>query len=144
MNVNEFKLCYGCMQENHTQAGKCKHCGHINGGKISDCYLPEGSVIQNRYILGRVLGHGGFGITYIAYDTRIHAIVAIKEYLPGDFSIRVHNKPEVLVYDGEKKKQFQTGLEKFLDEAKQWQNTITTKVLLQPLILFKKTIQLIL
>ena len=137
MNMNEYNLCYGCMTTLDESQKKCKKCGHVNGTIKADCYLLEGTIIHSRYIIGKVLGHGGFGITYIAYDTRINSVVAIKEYLPGDFSIRIQNKNEVVIYDGDKRSQFQTGLEKFLEEAKtmakynHYKGVVTTKDFIQ-------------
>ncbi|MGD8841464.1 MAG: hypothetical protein PVI70_17790, partial [Gammaproteobacteria bacterium] len=49
--------------------------------------LPEGTRIEN-YELKGVLGVGGFGITYIAYDHNLQRDVAIKEYLPEGLAMR--------------------------------------------------------
>ena len=40
------------------------------------------------YTIESVLGHGGFGITYLAHDTALGAQVAIKEYLPHEIANR--------------------------------------------------------
>lgn len=116
--MSQLKMCYGCMNEIDAKANKCQHCGYSQDNKVEECYLLEGTVIHNRYIIGKVLGHGGFGITYIAYDKRINSRVAIKEYMPGDFGFRLHNDQTVQVYDGEKIDQFNKGVDRFLDEAK--------------------------
>ena len=44
--------------------------------------LPPGTVLQGRYQLGKALGAGGFGITYLAWDTVLDRRVAVKEYYP--------------------------------------------------------------
>jgi hypothetical protein len=49
--------------------------------------LPPGSWLR-QYLVARLLGHGGFGLTYLADDTNLRRKVAIKEMLPFDFAIR--------------------------------------------------------
>jgi len=51
-------------------------------------YLPAGTLLNNRYEVETVLGHGGFGITYAAYDKIVGGRVAIKEYLPRHLATR--------------------------------------------------------
>ena len=45
-------------------------------------YLDVGLRLNNRYVIQKVLGQGGFGITYLANDQLLHLIVAIKRYIP--------------------------------------------------------------
>ena len=49
--------------------------------------LPVGHKLNNYEII-RVLGQGGFGITYLASDTTGKVNVAIKEYFPRDIAVR--------------------------------------------------------
>ena len=59
----------GCMKEYDAQYEVCPYCGYIHGTPPKEAYhITPGSILQGRYIIGRVLGFGGFGITYIAYD----------------------------------------------------------------------------
>jgi beta-lactam-binding protein with PASTA domain len=81
-------------------------------------YLKPHTVIGNgRYEIGCVVGAGGFGITYAAFDLVLSSRVAIKEYLPGEFSTRVSGALKITVYGGEKQEQFEDGLAKFYEES---------------------------
>ncbi len=78
--------------------------------------LPAGHRL-NEYRIERVIGSGGFGITYYARDTHLNKVVAIKEYLPNGFAVRVDSttvKPKSTA----DQKDYQWGLARFLDEAR--------------------------
>ena len=97
----------------------CPHCGYDeNTPPETPVQLMPGVVLGQRYIIGKVIGYGGFGITYIAYDTRLQIKVAVKEYLPGEFAARYPGKSEVTVFSEQKQEQFDDGMQKFVDEAK--------------------------
>ena len=77
--------------------------------------LPPGYRIQE-YELVRVLGSGGFGITYLGYDHNLDKAVAIKEYLPNDLAVRTDNN-SVLPKSTQDKADYEWGLARFLNEA---------------------------
>lgn len=122
-----MKKCMGCMEEFDESVTLCPHCGYEEGTSPLEVYhMAPGSILAGKYIIGKTLGYGGFGVTYIGYDAELERKVAVKEYLPGEFSTRVPGQTRVTVYDGERGEQFQSGIEKFLDEAKRlakFQNT---------------------
>ena len=67
----------------------CPNCGLTAGSYVpSPHHLPPGTVLLDRYLVGRVLGEGGFGITYIGCDLRLELKIAIKEYYPVDRATR--------------------------------------------------------
>lgn len=111
-------LCLGCMADIGT-ASVCPHCGW-NKGTAAEApqHLPPGTILQEKYLLGRVLGHGGFGITYLAWDMNLNMKLAIKEYMPRDFATRSADQTFVSVFSGELGSHFENGLKNFLDEAK--------------------------
>ena len=78
--------------------------------------LPSGYKL-NEYRLERVLGSGGFGITYYARDEHLNKPVAIKEYLPSDFAVRTDGTSVRPKSDGDAG-DYQWGLTRFLDEAR--------------------------
>ena len=77
--------------------------------------LPPGYRIEE-YELVRVLGSGGFGITYLGYDHHLDKAVAIKEYLPNDLAVRGDNH-SVLPKSTQDKADYEWGLARFLNEA---------------------------
>lgn len=112
-------LCLGCMQEFDDEYKICPHCGYAVGTKADEAiHIQPGTRLHDRYVVGKVLGFGGFGVTYIAWDEKLEQKVAIKEYLPSEFSTRMPGQTQVTVFNGEKNEQFHDGLSKFVDEAK--------------------------
>jgi serine/threonine protein kinase len=77
--------------------------------------LPDGTLLGD-YRLDSVIGHGGFGITYRAFDSQLAKVVAIKEYLPIEFAVRQGDK--VVPRSGRSAEDFAWGRERFLDEAR--------------------------
>ena len=78
--------------------------------------LPQGHRLQE-YELVRVLGFGGFGMTYLGFDHHLDKAVAIKEFLPSDIATRT-NEGSVAPQASDFRGDFQWGLERFLDEAR--------------------------
>ena len=78
--------------------------------------LPQGTRIRD-FEFHRVLGHGGFGITYLGWNVPLDIPVAIKEYLPTDLAARKSDQ-SVVPQSSQVVADFQWGLERFLDEAR--------------------------
>ena len=83
---------------------------------VDTAALPEGHTIFE-YRIEKMLGGGGFGITYLARDINLELPVALKEYFPGDLTSRAADL-SVRVRVPEAEQQFHWGLERFLDEAR--------------------------
>ena len=121
MNVDE--LCKGCMRQIENPKGICPACGYDNSKeerRSSKC-LPEYMILNGRYLLGRVLGEGGFGITYLAMDLAEETPVAVKEYFPVGLASRdrtAYEQEELMVLPGEQGRHFRNGLERFTREGK--------------------------
>ena len=116
---SDKRRCMGCMELYDKKWELCPHCGYpANATADSPLHMSPGSVLNGRYEVGRVLGSGGFGVTYIAWDPILRIKVAIKEYLPSEFSTRAEGQTRVTVFTGEKERQFNDGMSKFIDEAK--------------------------
>ena len=78
--------------------------------------LPQGTRIRE-FEFHRVLGHGGFGITYLGWNLSLDIPVAIKEYLPVDLATREQDG-SVVSQTAQAAADFQWGLERFVDEAR--------------------------
>jgi len=80
-------------------------------------WLNEGTIVGNRYKLEKVLGKGGYGITYRGFDTRLEQPVAVKEYYPVFWCSRFSEKgPKVNVNQG-MEADYCKGMDRFRDEA---------------------------
>ncbi len=111
--------CLGCMEEFDSQYSICPYCGYEIGTPPKEAYhMIPGTMLAGRYLVGQVLGFGGFGVTYIGYDVLLNRKVAFKEYLPSEFATRIPGSTEITTYEGERFEQFSNGLNKFMDEAK--------------------------
>ena len=115
--MEEMFFCPGCMSKTAPMDGKCPVCGRDVNMKNAPHQLPVNTILYGRYIVGRVLGAGGFGITYIGYDLKLDGRVAIKEYYPSGAANR---SISLTVYPTttEKGNPFETGKERFLKEAR--------------------------
>ena len=81
--------------------------------------LPAGTLVADRYEILEVIGQGGFGITYKAYDSVLDVPVAIKEYYPSGIASRYHEQSlDVQVGGSENRRLFEEGKKKFLEEAR--------------------------
>ncbi|MCD8083701.1 MAG: PASTA domain-containing protein [Clostridiales bacterium] len=113
------RLCMGCMKEYDDRFEVCPYCGYAFDTPAEQSYhIPPGTVLENKYIVGKVLGFGGFGITYVGWDYLMQRKVAIKEYLPGEFATRMPTQIPVTIYSGEKEEQYKEGLAKTIEEAR--------------------------
>ena len=116
MSTPDTARCPNCFGA--SRIAPCPHCGWQPGQDNPPPALPLGRVLDGRYRIGRVLGHGGFGITYLAWDDNLHLRLAIKEYFPRDSAGRGPDGISLAVYSGPAGEQFAYGLDRFLEEAR--------------------------
>lgn len=102
------------------EGAPCPSCGLTAGAyNPSPHHLPPGTILMDRYMVGRVLGEGGFGITYIGCDLRLELKVAIKEYFPTDKVTRhARASLDVASYVGTASIGYEEGKIRFLNEAR--------------------------
>ena len=98
------RMCPHCMRKMPSGAGDiCVHCGK-NIKEFSEIthQLKPYTILQGKYLVGDVLGEGGFGITYIGFDLNLEMRVAIKEFYPNGYATREANVTSKLtVYNGQ-------------------------------------------
>lgn len=82
-------LCMGCMTELERAGMPCPRCGFdVTRYQRPGNSLPLYEIVNGKYLIGRVLGIGGFGITYIAWDFYQGKRVCVKEYFPRRIAVR--------------------------------------------------------
>lgn len=114
-----MKRCNNCFVEYEEEYDVCPHCGYVEGSPARELYhLYPGMVLNERYIVGQVLGFGGFGIIYKVWDTKLENIIAIKEYYPNGMVNRIPGTKEVRLVAKSKKHIFEHDLTRFLSEAR--------------------------
>ena len=79
--------------------------------------LQEGVILHRRYSVGHVLGSGGFGITYAAYDLMGREWTAVKEYFPNEWAVRIPQGNQIVPESPEKGRFYEHGMKTFYDEA---------------------------
>lgn len=110
------QLCSSCFAA--IKKEPCKKCGFCSDTYVPDnMVLPVGSILMGNFLIGRVLGKGGFGITYQAYDVKYDYHIAIKEYFPVELALRAAGETGLMVRDKKSAELFRKGVEKFYNEA---------------------------
>ena len=79
----EIRRCMKCMHALAAGETFCSECGRPYGSVETEPFaLKPGTILDGKYLVGEMLGQGGFGITYIGFDLLLEQKVAIKEYYP--------------------------------------------------------------
>jgi serine/threonine protein kinase len=123
-----MRSCPLCHAANSDAAAHCRACG----GALSPASTPAASAsleiagalppitrLQNgAFLIERVIGQGGFGITYAGRESAQNCAVAIKEFFPLDCALRIHHDNRVEPSGGLSRSQFEKARTLFLDEAR--------------------------
>ncbi len=108
-----FYHCHYCFRP--LEKGRQCTCGFEQRERPSGTLHEETLLDGGKYIIGGVLGKGGFGITYLGWHTRLRARVAIKEFFPADIAVRgTHQNKKAVTGLTD---QYETFLRKFENEA---------------------------
>ncbi|MEI6579171.1 MAG: PASTA domain-containing protein [Eubacteriales bacterium] len=85
--INTDDLCMSCMKE-IGNVKQCPHCDFLVDSPQGAPYLPIRTVVNNRYLVGKMLEFNGEGATYIGWDLTNRVAISIREFLPGAISVR--------------------------------------------------------
>ena len=116
-NKNICLNCFGDLDSSRV----CLSCHHKADDTPSPPHhLPQRTVLgtQNRYLMGKALGEGGFGITYLAWDLQEGIKVAVKEYFPSGYVTRVAGNNQVIINSKQNQGASNRGLRRFVEEAR--------------------------
>ena len=97
----------------------CPYCSYYHTYRPAKEHLPPGTLLHNKYLVGRVLGQGGFGITYLGRDLLLDMKVAIKEYFPRNLAERdsATGNRQISLFNWNSSSVFGSGKEQFIQEA---------------------------
>ena len=115
-------LCSGCMSPLEKTNLPCPNCGWLKTMNNNVNQLETGFILANEnqtahYIIGKSLGQGGFGITYLAWDVNHDEKVVVKEYFPTGVAARERDSGKVSPLTANQTDEFQNGLVNLLKEA---------------------------
>ena len=112
------KICLRCMRISD-DVGICPYCGREKTGQQTwSKALAPGTILNNKILIGNILGKGGYGITYIGYDMLLEYRVAIKEFFPDEMVDRAEDGRTVLVLDEVNGEEYQRETTAYLREAR--------------------------
>lgn len=115
------QICYGCFRKVGEDDNVCPFCGyHLHEPVDSVHILKPGTILNQKYTIGRTLGEGGFGITYLAWDNNMQIKIAIKEFYPASLVARdtsSENQTQIYTITQSYSSEFHQGLERFVKEA---------------------------
>ena len=93
-------ICFHCMQSSEEDFVQCPQCGKtFDELDIKPHFLKPGTLLNGKYMIGKVMGQGGFGITYVGMDAALELKVAIKEYFPKGFASRDPETQTISIVD---------------------------------------------
>ena len=144
MEQSEIKrICLRCMMVSD-DPDICPYCGREKKGQQTwSKALEPGTILNQKILIGNILGKGGYGITYIGYDMLLEYKVAVKEFFPDEMVDRAEDGHTVLVLDAVNKDEYDKETKAYLREARILAEFPSSPVLLRSRIFSIRTIQAI-
>ena len=116
--------CMGCMKEIDEDITVCPHCSYNSLASQTAPFLPKGSLVSERYLVGKVESFSTDSITYIGLDTETEETVSVIEFYPEKIVSRGHGIEDVSVKIGYETV-FRTTLQSFIDLCTDLKETVT-------------------
>ena len=111
-------ICPSCFQEAMVN-GTCTACGYTAAAHPADArHLPPLTILNAKYLLGKSLGQGGFGITYLAKNMLTGKTCCIKEYYPNSLISGRSSSGGIRLSGEEVRAEFEEGKRQFIEEAR--------------------------
>ena len=117
----EIRRCMKCMRALAAGETVCPECGRPYGSVKAESFaLKPGTILDGKYLVGEMLGQGGFGITYIGFDLLLEQKIAIKEYFPMSTGMVSREGRSTVVWSDAvmQKSGVEKGFDSFLKEAR--------------------------
>ena len=90
-------LCMNCFKSSDILNGTCPHCGKNLVNPQAEPFLPQKTLLANRYYIGKAIKMDGEGLEYAGYDKVENSRVYIREFFPSQICQRSENFEKILV-----------------------------------------------
>lgn len=114
MTHNSKNYCMGCMKEMPAGVTICPHCSHNELSPQNQPFLRKGSIIYERYLVGKVESFASDSTTYIGLDLETEQTVSVIEFYPDKIASRPPQSTEIAIKLGYEES-FRVALQSFLD-----------------------------
>lgn len=98
-----LKRCFGCMKEVE-ESKVCPLCGYSENSPCLPYYLYPNTLLDNRYLIGKLLNSNGESATYIAFDKDLETVVDITEFMPTTLCSRDVESDKIIINSGKETK----------------------------------------
>lgn len=112
--MERLNLCYGCMNHLDENTGVCPYCGYRSDAPHLPSYIEPGIMLNDRYVVGKLVSFNGESAQYIGFDTITDTKVIIKEYMP-DSLCRREKGSSVIIVNPKFMAQYKTFLSEFIE-----------------------------
>ena len=90
------RLCMNCMKDIGKSKDICPYCGQETSENQEKPFLPFGTLLQERYVVGKGLEVNGEGLGYVGYDRTKSSKIYIREFFPSNLCERANDSVKVV------------------------------------------------